>query len=70
MQPGATGAAFAASCKTRWSTTTPVHRFSTLMAELGGSVRHICRPPETGADLRHCHHAQTNALDLIRQAWP
>lgn len=45
MQPGATGAAFAASCKTRWSTTTPVHRFSTLMADLGGIMRHICPPP-------------------------
>ena len=48
---------------------TPVHSFSTLMAELATIVRNTCRSPSgrpRGADLRGPHHAQREAAASAR----
>ena len=50
---------------------TPVHSFSTLMAELATIVRNTCRTPNAGPDapdLRDPHHAQRQATARARSA--
>jgi len=55
---------------------TPVHSFSTLMAELGSIVRNTCRTPGAGPEaptfdiITTPNATQRHALDLIRQIHP
>ena len=55
---------------------TPVHSFSTLMAELGSIVRNTCRTPGVGPEaptfdiITTPNVTQHHALDLIRQIHP
>jgi len=55
---------------------TPVHSFSTLMAELGSIVRNTCRTPGAGPEVPTFdivttpNAKQRRALDLIRQIRP
>lgn len=55
---------------------TPVHSFSTLMAELGSIVRNTCRTPGAGPEaptfdiITTPNVTQHHALDLIRQIHP
>lgn len=55
---------------------TPVHSFSTLMAELGSIVRNTCRTPGAGPEaptfeiVTTPNATQRHALDLIRQIQP
>jgi hypothetical protein len=55
---------------------TPVHSFSTLMAELSTIVRNICRAPAGGADaptfeiVTTTNPKQRQALELIKQISP
>jgi transposase len=52
---------------------TPAHSFSTLMAELAGIVRNVCRTPKAGPDaptfevLTTPNAKQQQALELLRQ---
>jgi hypothetical protein len=55
---------------------TPVHSFSTLMAELGSNVRNTCRTPGASPEAPTFetttifNATQRHALDLIRQIQP
>ena len=55
---------------------TPIHSFSTLMAELGGVVRNTCRTPAAGTHdptfdiVTTPNPTQRHALDLIKQIRP
>ena len=52
---------------------TPVHSFSTLMADLATIVRNTCRPPSTGPEaptfdvVTTPNAQQRRALELIQQ---
>ena len=67
------GAALKKAAQQRLDDGTPVHSFSTLLAELGTIVRNTCRTPSAGANaptfdiLTTPNPKQQRALDLLQQ---